>query len=86
MTCKTGKFYIFFDLPSSLKKKNKKKRDVKPWIVDVTDQLDPTQPNTIKYFGYFNNTDPNPTQQIYRSLTKQSVNIYSIHEPRRSKG
>lgn len=35
-------------------------QEVFPWVVDITSALQPSN-NTIEYFGWFNNTDPNPT-------------------------
>ncbi|KAM7427339.1 hypothetical protein ABFA07_021507 [Porites harrisoni] len=36
-------------------------QEVIPWVVDITSALKPSN-NTIRYFGWFNNTDPNPTR------------------------
>lgn len=36
-------------------------QEVVPWVVDITSALT-TPENQIKYFGWFNNTDPNPTR------------------------
>ena len=35
-------------------------QDVVPWVKDITNQVDLKRENTMKYFGYFNGTDPNP--------------------------
>ena len=35
-------------------------QEVVPWVKDITDQVNLNSENTIKYFGYFNGTDPNP--------------------------
>lgn len=36
-------------------------QEVIPWVVDITSALKSSY-NTIEYFGWFNNTDPNPTR------------------------
>lgn len=36
-------------------------QEVIPWVVDITGALKPSY-NVIEYFGWFNNTDPNPTR------------------------
>ncbi|XP_063952301.1 uncharacterized protein LOC129255975 [Lytechinus pictus] len=36
-------------------------REVDPWVVDVTSQVNMEGSNSIKYFGWFNGTDPDPT-------------------------
>lgn len=36
-------------------------QEVVPWVVDITDSLQAYN-NTIEYFGWFNNADPNPTR------------------------
>ena len=36
-------------------------QEVVPWVVDITSSLQSSN-NTIEYFGWFNNTDPNPTR------------------------
>ena len=36
-------------------------QEVIPWVVDITSAVKPSN-NTIQYFGWFNNTDPNPTR------------------------
>ena len=35
-------------------------QEIVPWVKDITNQVDLKSENTIKYFGYFNGTDPNP--------------------------
>ncbi|KAL3836195.1 hypothetical protein ACJMK2_021637 [Sinanodonta woodiana] len=51
-------------------------RNVFPWVIDVTDQLMPSgETNTIKYFGWFNGTDPNP-QQNPGSIIMYSYLVY----------
>lgn len=36
--------------------------NVGPWVEDITKQIEKGKTNTIKYHGYFNDTDPNPTR------------------------
>lgn len=36
-------------------------QEVVPWVVDISSSLQSPN-NTIEYFGWFNNTDPNPTK------------------------
>ncbi|GAU88643.1 hypothetical protein RvY_01302-2 [Ramazzottius varieornatus] len=35
--------------------------NVAPWTLDITDQVLFGQENRIRYYGHYNNTDPNPT-------------------------
>ena len=35
--------------------------NVAPWALDITDQILYNQENRIRYYGHYNNTDPNPT-------------------------
>jgi len=37
-------------------------QEVIPWVVDITGAVSKASNNTIDYFGWFNNTDPNPTR------------------------
>lgn len=38
-------------------------QDVVPWVEDVTDQVEfDGGTNTIRYYGWFNGTDPHPTR------------------------
>lgn len=36
-------------------------QNVSPWVEDVTQQVNIGEINSIRYYGFFNNTDPNPT-------------------------
>ena len=37
-------------------------KDVVPWVVDVSKQVHFEEENKIRYFGWFNGTDPNPAR------------------------
>jgi len=53
-------------------------QNIAPWVEDITAQLDFDKENKIRYFGYFNGTDPDPRQNpgniiMYSYLVFSSV-------------
>ncbi|XP_031560536.1 uncharacterized protein LOC116296630 isoform X2 [Actinia tenebrosa] len=52
-------------------------QEVVPWVVDVTDQIyNNGSLNTVKYFGWFNGTDPNPTRDSGNILMNSFLIFY----------
>ncbi|KAK3609886.1 hypothetical protein CHS0354_015079 [Potamilus streckersoni] len=57
-------------------------RNVFPWVIDVTDQLLPTgEANLIKYFGWFNGSDPNPQHNPGEMIMYSYLVYYKRYVP-----
>lgn len=55
-------------------------QEVLPWVVDITSALQPSN-NTIEYFGWFNNTDPNPTRDPGKIIMYSYLVYYKYLTP-----
>lgn len=52
-------------------------QDVVPWVVDVTDQVYFNGSlNAVKYYGWFNGTDPKPTRDPGNILMNSFLIFY----------
>lgn len=56
-------------------------QDVIPWVVDITSALNKASNNTIVYFGWFNNTDPNPTRDPGNIIMYSYLVYYKYLKP-----
>lgn len=51
--------------------------DVVPWVVDITDQIYiGGRENKVKYFGWFNGSDPHPTRDPVKNIVMRSYLVY----------
>ncbi|XP_078376545.1 uncharacterized protein LOC144659900 [Oculina patagonica] len=56
-------------------------QEVIPWVVDITSALVKAPNNTIEYFGWFNNTDPNPTRDPGNIIMYSYLVYYKYLKP-----
>ena len=56
-------------------------KDVVPWVVDITDQVDiGGRLNKVKYFGLFNGSEPHPTRDPGYIVMKSYLVYYKSVE------
>jgi len=55
-------------------------QNIAPWVEDITAQLDFDKENKIRYFGYFNGTDPDPKQNPGNIIMYSYLVFFSIVE------
>ena len=53
-------------------------QNIAPWVEDITAQLDFDKENKIRYFGYFNGTDPDPRQNPGNIIMYSYLVFYSV--------
>ena len=68
--------------------------NVSPWIEDITEQVNIGEENSVKYYGYYNGTDPNPTRNpgyiimysylIFYRPSDESLNSLNRHDENNS--
>ena len=54
-------------------------QEVKPWVVDITNQLSTKSLNTITYHGYYNHSDPNPTVKPGYIIMYSFLSLYESY-------
>ncbi|EDV28324.1 uncharacterized protein TRIADDRAFT_37261 [Trichoplax adhaerens] len=54
-------------------------QEIKPWIVDITNQLSTKSVNTITYHGYYNHTDPHPTSKPGYIIMYSFLSLYDTY-------
>ena len=52
-------------------------QNVSPWVEDITTQVNIGKENTIRYYGYYNGTDPNPVMNPGNVIMYSYLVLYS---------